>query len=233
MSSFSQFKDNLLLYGLEFFNLYYGNYKGIVVECVDPEKRGRLKVKVPEVWGDKAKNIWVLPKGMYASSNAGMHFMPKKNDTVWIEFEHGDPDYPIWNFGWWLKDKAIELAGEDKYLICTPKGHVLLFDEKDDTIFIKFKDGKAIQLDKDYINLGTETGAKEKAALGETLKAKVEKFHDIVDDLNTAIMALQVPTAFGPSGTPINAADFVQVQTKLAQLKTEYEEFLSDVVKLD
>ena len=235
MSSFIEFKEKLIKYGLEYFNLYYGNYEGVVVDCVDKEKRGRLKVKCPKVWGEKEKNIWVLPKGIYAGAKSGMHFMPKKGDTVWIEFEHGDPDHPIWNYGWWLKDKAIELAGEDKYVLCTPKGHVLMFDEKDETVFIKFKDGKAIQVDKDHVNLGTETGAKEPAVLGDKNEAVLKKLAGAVKSICEAFGTAGVtPMDGGATFKAALVAATTSIISDMAMVDAnEAKETKSEVVMLD
>ena len=74
-------------------------YRGIVVENLDPTGRGRIKVKVPAVMGDEA--VWALPCVPYAGNNAGSYMIPEPDSLVWVEFEAGDPSYPIWTGCFW------------------------------------------------------------------------------------------------------------------------------------
>lgn len=69
---------------------YYGKYRAIVTNIKDPEKMGRIKVKCPKILGDKELN-WALP-----NLPPYMFMLPKVGDYVWIEFEEGDTEYPIW-----------------------------------------------------------------------------------------------------------------------------------------
>jgi len=159
--------------------------------------------------------------------------MPEKDDNIWITFRNGKADFPLWEFGWWTKDNAIEKAGQGVYVFTTPAGHLWLVDENDETIYFSYKGGKSIEITKDYINLGTIGGASEWAVLGETLQGKLEEICDEIDNLCTASTAITVPTAMGPSGTPINSAQFTTVQGKIVAIKAVLNEILSKVVKLD
>jgi uncharacterized protein involved in type VI secretion and phage assembly len=44
----------------------------------------------------------------------GIYAIPPKNAGVWVEFEQGDPNYPIWSGCWWgssLEVPVLALAG--------------------------------------------------------------------------------------------------------------------------
>jgi hypothetical protein len=79
---------------------YYGKYRGIVLQNIDPERRGRLMVQVPDVLGPSISS-WALPCVPWAGLQMGAYVVPPPQAGVWIEFEKGDPDYPIWTGFFW------------------------------------------------------------------------------------------------------------------------------------
>jgi uncharacterized protein involved in type VI secretion and phage assembly len=82
---------------------FFGKYRGTVADNNDPLTRGRLSVQIPQVLGDAA--VWALPCVPYAGKDVGFFAMPPVGTMVWIEFEAGDPSYPIWvGMSWALGD---------------------------------------------------------------------------------------------------------------------------------
>lgn len=79
---------------------FYGKYRGMVVNNIDPEGRGRILVQVPDVLG-MGVSSWAMPCLPFAGMQMDMHVVPPPNAGVWIEFEKGEPDYPIWTGCWW------------------------------------------------------------------------------------------------------------------------------------
>lgn len=79
---------------------YYGKYRGTVINNIDPEQIGRVMVQVPDVLG-LTPSSWALPCVPAAGIQAGVFVVPPIGSQVWIEFEQGDPDYPIWTGGFW------------------------------------------------------------------------------------------------------------------------------------
>ncbi|MGH7870451.1 MAG: phage baseplate assembly protein V, partial [Candidatus Dormibacteraceae bacterium] len=79
---------------------YYGKYRGIVLINIDLEQRGRIIAMVPDVLGLTPSN-WALPCVPIAGKQEGTFMVPQIGAKVWIEFEQGDPDYPIWVGGFW------------------------------------------------------------------------------------------------------------------------------------
>jgi uncharacterized protein involved in type VI secretion and phage assembly len=79
---------------------YYGKYRGVVLNNVDPLQIGRLMVQVPDVTG-LAPSSWAMPCVPVAGIQNGMVALPIIGSGVWVEFEQGDPDYPIWTGCFW------------------------------------------------------------------------------------------------------------------------------------
>jgi hypothetical protein len=86
---------------------FYGKYRGVVTDNADPLKSGRIRAKVQDVLGNKETG-WALPCFAYAGPQVGLYLIPPKNALVWIEFEQGDPDYPIWT-GCFLREGALDM----------------------------------------------------------------------------------------------------------------------------
>ncbi len=79
---------------------YYGKYRGTVINNLDPEQRGRIMAMVPDVLG-LTPSSWAMPCVPAAGIQAGVFIVPPLQSGVWIEFEQGDPEYPIWTGGFW------------------------------------------------------------------------------------------------------------------------------------
>ena len=82
---------------------YFGKHRGLVEDNDDPTKRGRLKVRVPSVLGPLA--VWAMPCVPYAGKGVGFYSLPDAGTGVWIEFEAGDPSFPIWTGCFWADDE--------------------------------------------------------------------------------------------------------------------------------
>ena len=79
---------------------FYGKYRGTVVNNVDPEQRGRILAIVPAV-SNVVPTSWAMPCVPMAGKQQGAFMVPQMGAGVWIEFEGGDPDKPIWVGGFW------------------------------------------------------------------------------------------------------------------------------------
>jgi hypothetical protein len=79
---------------------YYGKYRGTVLVNIDPLQIGRVTAQVPDVFGETPSS-WCMPCVPVAGSQAGCFLVPPIGSQVWIEFEQGNPDYPIWTGGFW------------------------------------------------------------------------------------------------------------------------------------
>jgi uncharacterized protein involved in type VI secretion and phage assembly len=79
---------------------HYGKYRGIVVNNIDPLRLGRIMASVPDV-GQSLPLTWAMPCVPIAGKQSGTYFVPQIGSGVWIEFEQGDIDYPIWTGCFW------------------------------------------------------------------------------------------------------------------------------------
>jgi hypothetical protein len=92
---------------------YYGKYRGTVLQNVDPMQMGRILVIVPDV-SAVLPSSWAMPCVPMAGKQMGSYFVPQIGSGVWVEFEQGDPDYPIWTGCFWgsaAEVPALALAG--------------------------------------------------------------------------------------------------------------------------
>jgi hypothetical protein len=77
---------------------FYGKYRGTVLNNVDPLFTGRLLVQIPDVLG-LPPSSWAEPCVPLAGPTGppmGVYLVPPIGTGVWVEFEQGDPDHPIW-----------------------------------------------------------------------------------------------------------------------------------------
>jgi len=139
-------------------NLYYGKYRGIVTHNADPEHLGRLRLLVPSLFGGTFENgqasnddlvtDWAPPCAMAGGfENQGALFIPEVGAKVWVEFEEGNLDCPIWVGTFWAKpggaselpkpnnaDGTEQSAVQDpptRKIIKTKKGHTIQLEDKD------------------------------------------------------------------------------------------------------
>lgn len=78
----------------------YGKYRGTVINNVDPLQIGRIQAMVPDLAGF-VPGTWAMPCLPMAGINTGVFTAPMVGSGVWIEFERGNPDYPVWVGGYW------------------------------------------------------------------------------------------------------------------------------------
>jgi uncharacterized protein involved in type VI secretion and phage assembly len=74
---------------------YFGKYRGTVINNVDPMMMGRIQAMVPDV-SSVALSSWAMPCFPLAGIQTGSVAVPPIGAGVWLEFERGDPDYPVW-----------------------------------------------------------------------------------------------------------------------------------------
>lgn len=79
---------------------YFGKYRGTVINNIDPLMMGRIQAIVPDV-SSVVPTSWAMPCLPVGGIQMGVFAVPIIGAGVWIEFEHGDPDRPIWTGCYW------------------------------------------------------------------------------------------------------------------------------------
>ena len=80
---------------------YYGKYRATVLNTTDPLLQGRIQVQLSDRYG-LFPSTWALPALPFAAKgSAGVIALPQTGSAVWVEFEAGDPDCPIWTGAFW------------------------------------------------------------------------------------------------------------------------------------
>ena len=111
---------------------FYGKYRGIVSDNADPLMIGRIRATVPDVMGDRVSG-WAMPCAPFAGDQAGMFALPPVGAGVWVEFEQGDPEFPVWAGCWWgsvAEMPPVLLAPPyRKLMIRTAGGNQIVLDD--------------------------------------------------------------------------------------------------------
>jgi hypothetical protein len=79
---------------------FYGKYRGTVFNVADPQQIGRIQAIVPDVLG-VIPSSWAMPCFPVTGKQFGLFALPQVGTGVWIEFEQGDPNFPIWSGCWY------------------------------------------------------------------------------------------------------------------------------------
>lgn len=79
---------------------FFGKYRGTVMNNIDPMGQGRLLVQVPGVLGIFISS-WAMPCVPVGGIQMGVFVIPPLYSGVWVEFENGNPELPIWVGSFW------------------------------------------------------------------------------------------------------------------------------------
>ena len=127
---------------------FYGKYRAIVTNNKDPENMGRIKVRCPKVLGEY-ESAWCTPCVQSAFNDGGFFFVPSVKETVWVEFEEGNPSKPIWVGSWWIPNRTPlqdKNNVEEKIVLISRSQHIIEIDDKNNTLIVKMKDGSRLKL---------------------------------------------------------------------------------------
>lgn len=122
---------------------YFGKYRGVVTDNRDPTQRGRLKVRVPAVL-DEAE-VWAMPCVPYAGDGVGLYTLPEPDTGVWVEFEGGDPSYPIWS-GFFWGDGELPDDADPAIKVLKTERLTLRIDDTADELVIEASSGSKITI---------------------------------------------------------------------------------------
>ncbi len=144
----------------------FGKHRGFVVDNADPEKLARVRLRVPALLGD-AETGWALPcLPCGGLAKQGLFTVPGVGAQVWVEFEGGNLDFPIWTGTFWQQPGDVPAEAQDPpttLVLRSGKGHVVLLEDKDDAEQLKLLHSAGAMLDMDHdgnVVLADNNGAK-------------------------------------------------------------------------
>ena len=209
---------------------FYGKYRGFVVNNMDPKRLGRLTLRVPSVLGRDVVTGWAMPCVPFGGQkNQGFLCIPDVGAGVWVEFEEGDLEFPIWVGTFWsepggnseiptLSDAdGKEFKNEQKpptrKIIKTQKGHTIQFEDADDkemVIIVEATHKHVVAFDKDGIQI-TDGANGNKIIMGKGgiqigSSGAAEPFvlgTQFLANVKTFLAALSTHTHAPPSGTGV------------------------------
>ncbi|ORT60653.1 phage baseplate assembly protein V [Streptomyces sp. CB03238] len=147
-------------------NRFLGKFRGQVVSNRDPLRIGRVTVKVPDVLGDEP-STWALPCLPFTGRQSGQYAVPAEGAGVWVEFEQGDPSYPIWTGCWYGHESELPpdaLAGPPAHqnvVIQTSDQHKLVMGDVPggNGIRLQAATGAYVQIDEKGVTIANGQGA--------------------------------------------------------------------------
>lgn len=153
--------------------LVNGMYRGEIINRDDPLKLGRCRIKIYQMFRDIPENDlpWAWPCFMGAGNpGSGSFAVPPVGSTVWVAFEMGDPDHPVWMGGWWgapggAPESPSEVQGSapDNKVWKTPTGHKIELDDSEGNQGIRITDNRG-----NYVKMDTQNGVLEVFMNGDT-----------------------------------------------------------------
>lgn len=142
--------------------LFYGKYRGVVVDNDDAQRRGRLRVRVPAVLGEL--EVWALPCVPYAGRQRGLYAIPDVDTGVWVEFEAGHPSYPIWTGCFWAEGDLEESESRPSLKWLRTATFTLRVDDESGEVTLENDGGTQIVLTTTDLTLKSSTVQAEATA---------------------------------------------------------------------
>jgi hypothetical protein len=132
---------------------YFGKYSAIVKDNRDADKLGILQVSVPTIFppDELVPARAALPYGMF--------FVPENDTRIWVEFEGGDTEFPLWTGVQHIAGTFAPEAAKSPPTVRafkTPSGHLLIFDDTSGSESVVLTDGKhahKLTFDKNGVTL--------------------------------------------------------------------------------
>jgi hypothetical protein len=124
---------------------YFGKYRGLVTDVGDPSNACRIRATVPAVLGEHPCG-WAMPAAPFAGAGHGAVMLPAIGSGVWIEFEAGRLDSPIWSGAWWASGQRPDPQGPKLRVIVSENGHTVILDDDSDEVKVVHGSGPEIKM---------------------------------------------------------------------------------------
>ena len=225
LNSFGEFLQRIMESGLEIVGLYYGVYRATVIDNADPDGQGKVMLHCPQVHGADYPKVWSWPETPYAGNGFGFWAVPDIGQFVYVRFDHGRPDKPIWHGGWWGAGDPTTDMVPTKVVLATLEGMKIVINRAQQTILIEQTLGNSILIENDDVTIMHDSqinvrgqniliqsdGLTEVRAQGQCL---VEALDDVsITSLGTiAVNAADTLTIVSADAVNIQAAKEINLQ---------------------
>lgn len=132
---------------------WFGLYPATVVDLVDPDSKGRIKLKFP-MFGDAGSSVtaWATLLSPYADKDQGFEVLPEVDSQVVVGFEAGDPTRPYIVGACWNGQRALPESAEsanNKRSWKSRAGSLIQFDDTQGAakVTVSMQSGHKIVLD--------------------------------------------------------------------------------------
>ncbi|MDW3223299.1 MAG: phage baseplate assembly protein V [Paracoccaceae bacterium] len=210
---------------------------GKVVQIIeDPDARLRIQIKLP-MFGTEETLVWARYAAPYSSGQAGIQFMPEKDDEVVVAFFNADPNAPVIlgslhngsneqpyapddpnTFKAIVTKSQLKIEFEDQKKILTletPGGHSVVLSDDEESIVITDSNSNKMQMTSDGITLDSPGDitlkAKGKIALQATGDATVK-------GMNVELTAQTQFKASGAAGAEISSSGQTVVKGSIVMI---------------
>lgn len=139
---------------------FFGKYRGKVENNVDTMQLGRIQISVPAVLGE-GRMSWAMPCVPYAGSGVGFFAIPPVGANVWVEFERGNQNKPIWSGCFWGDGEVpAQPAAAEMKVLKTDVGTITMNDMQGaGGIKIETTSGMKIEITAQGIEISNGQGA--------------------------------------------------------------------------
>ncbi|MBM0744167.1 phage tail protein [Phormidium sp. CLA17] len=117
----------------------YGVTIAIVTNIQDPQKLGRMKIKLP-LLSMTDESDWVRMLTPLAGNEQGLYCLPQVDDEVLVAFEQGDPQRPYVLGALWSASAIPPTAEVTQRQLVSRSGHAIVLDDTKDSEQVEIRD---------------------------------------------------------------------------------------------
>jgi uncharacterized protein involved in type VI secretion and phage assembly len=186
----------------------YGVYEGTVVDVLDPEGLGRVRVRLTSRKVPDVERAWARLATLMAGDGRGTWFVPDVGEQVVVAFEAGDPRRPyvvgaLWHSGA-RPPEAMDPQGDNtRRVIATRGGTRIAIDDATRRVEIRDANGNSIVLEPAGISITASARLKVDASTIElsagmlTVNAGMSRFTGVVQS-DTLITNSVISSSYTP-----------------------------------
>lgn len=157
----------------------YGVYPARVVDVLDPESLGRVRVRLTTRKVAGLERAWARLATLMAGDRAGTWFVPNVDDEVLVVFEGGDPGLPyvvgaLWNPSS-RPPETMDAAGENpRRVIATRAGARIAIDDDARSVEVSDANGNKILLEPSGITIQASAKVTVEASIAEVTASSLQ-----------------------------------------------------------